>query len=330
MKTGNSYIGLTLLCIVFWNGMAISQSEKPKDDYNVVVSLDGSGDYTSIQDAIDGSKSFPYKRVIIFIKNGVYYEKVKVYEWNSHVSLIGEDRDKTIITFDDHFKKINKGRNSTFHTPTLLVEGDHFIAKNLTIENSAGEVGQAIALSVVGDKALIINCRLLGNQDTLYASGKSKQYYKDCYIEGTTDFIFGNATALFDNCIIHSKKDSYITAASTPQGTKFGFVFKNCHLTADDDVHQVYLGRPWRIHAKTVFINCEMDDHILPIGWDNWNKPEAENLILYGEYENTGKGYTPDLRAHWSHQLKRSKAKKYTSANILTSTKNEAKNPWYN
>ena len=169
---------------------------------------------------MNAAKAFPSERVTIFIKNGVYYEKVKIHSWNPYISLIGESRKKTIITYDDYFNKINIGRNSTFHTYTVLIEGNDFIAKNLTIQNSSGEVGQAVALNVNANRVFINNCSLLGNQDTLYTSGEgTKNYFRDCYIEGTTDFIFGDATVLFENCTIHSKSNSYITAASTPQNT---------------------------------------------------------------------------------------------------------------
>ncbi|NRD21823.1 pectate lyase [Winogradskyella litoriviva] len=303
--------------------------KKPKDELNITVSKDGSGDYTSIQDAINNTKSFPYNRVTIFIKNGVYKEKVKVHEWNPNLSLIGESKDKTIITYNDYFNKVGLGRNSTFYTYTLLIEANNVFLKNLTIENSSGEVGQAVALSVFSDEVAVVNCKLLGNQDTLYASGKGKQYYKDCYIEGTTDFIFGSATALFENCEIYSKKDSYITAASTPKDSLFGYVFKNCRLTANKGIHKVYLGRPWRIYAQTVFINCELGKHILPIGWHNWSKPEAEKTTFYAEYKNSGEGFQPEKRAYWSYQLKKREAKKYTLQNVLGKHKKTSKKEWY-
>src|SRR5690606_32970465 len=200
----------------------IKKYEKPEKEYKITVAKDGSGDYVNIQDAIDNAKSFPSQRVEIFIKNGVYHEKVKIHAWNTHISLIGESKEKTIISNDDHFKKIDKGRNSTFLTYTVLVEGNDFIAKNLTIQNTAGDVGQAIALSINADRCYVENCNILGNQDTLYTSGEGfRQYFNKCYIEGTTDFIFGQATVLFEECIIHSKKNSYITAASTPKGIPY-------------------------------------------------------------------------------------------------------------
>ena len=301
------------------NGVKVSSvdTSKKKDNF-ITVAQDGSGDFTKIQDAINASPSFPYEKVVINIKNGTYNEKVRIPEWNTHLVLIGESKENTIIAFDDNFKKINLGRNSTFYTATVLVEADDFSASNLTIKNTSGDNGQAIALSVVGNRVKILNCIISGNQDTLYLSGKAaKQYFKDCYIEGTTDFIFGGATALFENCTIHSIKSSYVTAASTPEGIPFGFVFKNCKLTANSDATAVYLGRPWRIFAKTVFINCNMDKHIRTEGWENWSKPEAEKNAFYAEYNCKGEGFQPKKRVLWSHQLTKKEAEKYTTEDIL-------------
>jgi pectinesterase len=289
-----------------------------KNEWYSVVAKDGSGDYSSIQEAINDSNSFPYQRKTIFIKNGIYYEKVKIHEWNTNISLIGESKEQTILTYDDYFNKINLGKNSTFYTYTMLVEGKGFVAQNLTIQNSSGEVGQAVALTLNANKVLVSNCNILGNQDTLYTTGNgNKQYVKDCYIEGTTDFIFGSAVVLFENCILHSLKDSYITAASTPEDVAHGFVFQNCKLTAAAGVTAVYLGRPWRIYAKTVFINCEMGKHIKSEGWHNWSKPEAEKTAFYAEYNCSGEGFQPEKRVSWSHQLQKSEVKKYTIENIL-------------
>jgi pectinesterase len=299
-----------------------SQSAKKKalakDEYVIVVDQKGSGNFVTIQEAINSVQSFPYQRITIFIKNGIYKEKVKIHAWNPKLSLIGESREGTIISYDDYFNKIGLGRNSTFFTYTLLVEGNDFFAKNLTIQNTSGDVGQAVALNIHADRALFSNCSFLGNQDTLYTSGEgSKNYFSNCYIEGTTDFIFGDATVLFDKCEIHSKKDSYITAASTPQGASFGYVFKGCKLTADEGVSQVYLGRPWRIYAKTVFMNCEMGKHIQPQGWENWSKSEAEKTAFYAEYNCTGLGFQPQKRVSWSHQLTKKESEKYTPEAIL-------------
>ncbi|HUX55977.1 MAG TPA: pectinesterase family protein [Bacteroidales bacterium] len=284
----------------------------------MIVAQDGSGAYTTIQDAIDATKAFPDKRITIFIKNGIYHEKVRVPSWNSMLSLIGEDVDKTIITFDDYFDKINRGRNSTFFTSTFLVEANDFYAENLTIENSAGKVGQAVALHVGGDRCVFKNCRILGNQDTVYLYGeKSNHYFSGCTIEGTTDFIFGSATAVFSNCDIISKTNSFITAASTPQGKVFGLVFLECNLLAKEEAKKVYLGRPWRLYAKTVFINCFMGEHIRPEGWQNWGKSEAESNTYYAEYNNSGAGAKTEKRVIWSHLLTGDEAQKYTVENIL-------------
>jgi len=291
----------------------------PQDVYKMTVAQDGSGDYSSIQAAIDASRSFPDQRVTIFVKNGIYREKIVVPAVNTRLSIIGEDAEKTIITWDDYFNKINRGRNSTFYTYTLLVIADDFTAENLTIENNSGPVGQALALYVKGDRCVFRKCRILGNQDTLYTDGlSSRQYFEECYIEGTTDFIFGPATALFNNCTIHSLRDSYVTAASTPEGKPFGYVFLNCKLTAAPEAKKVYLGRPWRDYAKTVFVNCELGAHIIPAGWSNWSGTQRDKTAFYAEYGNSGPGADISQRVPWSHQLTKKEAKKYTIINVLS------------
>lgn len=275
----------------------------------LVVAQDGSGDFTSIQGAIDASKSYPDERITIHVRDGVYEEKVKVHTWNTKLTLVGESSEETVIRYDDYFGKIDRGRNSTFFTYTLLVQGNDFHAENLTIENSAGPVGQAVALHVEADRSSFENCRFLGHQDTVFAAGEgARQYFKDCYIEGTTDFIFGEATAVFEECTIHSKRDSYITAASTDKRSDHGFLFKNCRLTAEEGVTEVYLGRPWRKNARTVFVNCYMGDHVRPAGWHNWGNEEAEASVYYAEYANEGPGYQPDERVEWAHILTKEEA----------------------
>ena len=162
------------------------------------------------------------------------------------------------------------------------------------------------------------NCRLLGNQDTVYTGrAGSRIAFYDCYIEGTTDFIFGPSLAWFENCEIHSKADSYITAASSPAGQKYGYVFNKCRLTAADGVKKVYLGRPWRPFAKTLFMNCEMGSHIRPEGWHNWNNPKNEETAEYSEYKNHGPGATTKGRVAWSHQLSKKEAGKVTIAEVF-------------
>ena len=281
------------------------------------VSKDGSGDFSTIQDAINNTKAFPDSRITIFIKNGIYREKVKLHEWNTKLTLEGESKDSTRIVFNDFFGKIILGRNSTFFTPTLLVEGNDAVLKNLTIENSAGEVGQAIALSINANRVAVINCKILGNQDTLYLSGEGKNYFKNCFIDGTTDFIFGGATAFFENCEIFSKKDSYVTAASTPENAGFGFVFSNCTFSAGQNVSKVYLGRPWRNHAKTVILHSILGKHILPEGWHNWDKKSAEETTFFAELNNSGLGSPMKHRVKWAHHLSWKNSKKYIKRKVL-------------
>jgi pectinesterase len=284
----------------------------------MTVAQDGTGDFTSIQKAIDSCKAFPEKRITILVKNGIYNEKIRVPSWNTGLSIIGESVDKTIISYNDFFAKINRGRNSTFYTYTLLVEASDFIMENITVENTAGEVGQAVALHVEGDRCVFRNCRFKGNQDTVYAAGKfSRQYFLDCFIEGTTDFIFGEATTLFENCTIHCKLNSYITASSTTQGKPFGFVFLGCKLTAADGVTNVYLGRPWRTYARVAFMNCEMGSFITPEGWHNWSEMEDVNQVEFVEYNNYGPGADSRQRVAWSKSLSKKEASRYTKNEIF-------------
>jgi pectinesterase len=290
-------------------------SVKAEDNVNIVVAQDGSGDFAAIQEAINFCKAFRNYRQVIYIKNGIYHEKLLIDSFLTHITLIGESTDRTIITNGDHANMEGFG---TFNSYTIKVVGDFVTIENLTIENSAGKVGQAVALHVEGDGFIIRKCNLLGNQDTLYAAGKhSRQIYSYCYIEGTTDFIFGAAIAVFDSCTIHSKKNSYITAASTIQENKFGYVFRHCILTSDPDVIDVYLGRPWRDYARVVLINCEMGEHIKPEGWHNWDQPDREKTAFYAEYKSTEPGGDATQRVNWSHQLSNNALKKYTIENIF-------------
>lgn len=297
---------------------AVLQTAFAQYKIEMTVAKDGSGDFRSIQGAVDASKSFPYERITIYIKNGVYREKVRVHAWNPKLTFIGESKNKTIITYDDHFDKIDRGRNSTFFTYTLLVQGNDFQARNLTVQNTAGPVGQAVALHVEADRTVFKNCRFLGNQDTIYLAGEGfRQYFKDSYIEGTTDFIFGQATAVFEDCTLHSKENSYITAASTPQSQPYGFVFKNSKLTADSNVDKVYLGRPWRRYARTVFMDTHMHEHIAPEGWDNWGDETNEKTVFYAEFNSEGPGAVLDERVEWAKQLTREEARDYSLQTIL-------------
>ena len=305
---------LLLTYAVYMFSILMLSAEK----YDLVVSQDGSGDYKTIQEAVDACRIFPDKPFSIKVKNGVYHEKVAILEGNTHLAIIGESVDKTIISWDDHFKKINRGRNSTFYTYTLKVEAGDFRMENITVENTAGPVGQALALYVEGDHCVFINCRFLGFQDTMYAAGRiGRQYFYNCYIEGTTDFIFGEATALFEKCTIHAKGNSFITAASTAEGKTFGYVFKECRITAAEGVNKVYLGRPWRSYAKVAFLNCEMGPFIVPEGWDNWANADNEKTVTFLEYRNTGPGADLSKRVKWSHEMTDDEAARFTKEKIF-------------
>ena len=276
----------------------------------IVVSRDGTGNFRTLQEAIESARAFMDYTVTIYVKNGVYKEKVIVPSWVENIDIIGEDRDKTIITYDDH---ANINKMGTFRTYTVKVEGSDITFKNLTIENNAAQLGQAVALHTEGDRLKFINCRILGNQDTIYTGAKfTRLYFKDCYIDGTTDFIFGPSTALFEDCIIHSKRNSYVTAASTPKEAKYGYVFKHCKLTAEPGVDKVYLGRPWRPYAYTLFIECELGKHIVLAGWHNWGKQSNEETARYMEYKNTGEGANASERVAWSKQLTKKEAEAVT------------------
>lgn len=298
--------------------LTVSNSLRAEIKADFVVDQQGNGDYTSIQEAINATKAFPDHPITIFIKNGVYREKVRVYSWNTKLRLIGEDPEKTVICWNDYFRGINLGRNSTFHTYTMKVEANDFIAENMTIENTAGPVGQAVALHVEGDRCLFRNCRIRGHQDTLYIAGeRSRQHFVNCYIEGTTDFIFGEAVAVFDDCTIHSLSNSYVTAASTPAGSAYGYVFRYCRLTAEDGLDCVLLGRPWRDHARVVFLYCELGAHIASRGWANWSGTSRDQTAYYAEYQSTGPGANPEKRAEWTHQLSEEELQAYRTELIF-------------
>ncbi|SIS89751.1 pectinesterase family protein [Belliella pelovolcani] len=310
---------LIIAIFAFWQAVFAEQ-------YDFVVSQDGSADFLTVQEAIMAVPDFRDSPTVIFVKSGVYKEKIILPTSKTKVVLIGEDALSTILTFDDYASKLNRfgEEMGTTGSSSFFVFGDDFTAKHVTFQNSAGPVGQAVAIRVTGDRAYFEHCRFVGFQDTLYAHGEmSRQYYKDCYIEGTTDFIFGWATAVFEDCEIYSKAGGqYITAASTLEEVDYGFVFVNCKLTGDAPEHKVYLGRPWRIHAKTVFINTEMGAHIRPEGWHNWNKPEAEKTAFYGEFKSTGPGADPSARVAWSKQLDQNALSTFSISAILAGNDN--------
>lgn len=290
-------------------------------DYHFVVAANGSADFKTVQQAIDAVPDFRKNETIIYIRNGRYKEKLILPASKTNVVFIGEDRDKTILTYDDFASKKNRfgEEMGTTGSSSFFIFGDGFRARNITFENSSGPVGQAVAVRVDGDQAGFIHCRFSGFQDTLYPHGeKSRQYYLDCIIEGSVDFIFGWSTAVFDRCTILCKDHGYITAPSTNEGTPFGFVFLDCKITGKSADQSFYLGRPWRPFAKAAFIRCDLGKIIHGHGWHNWNKPEAETTSYFAEYKNTGPG-SSDLknRVNWIHSLTDQEAASYTPENIL-------------
>jgi pectinesterase len=323
-------IQLLLIGLFAFTGISFSQTGNPTQyKYIFTVAKDGTGDYKFIQDAIDAMRVFPLEPIILYIKNGVYNEKIELPANNTDVSFIGESVEKTIITFNDYS---GRGKTNTFTSYTAKISGNRFFAENISFINSAGPVGQALALYVDADKAIFKNCRFIGNQDTIYASGEnSGQLFTDCYIEGTTDFIFGPASTVFKNCTIRAKSNSFITAANTTRGKNFGFVFLDCKIIADSAVNKLFLGRPWRAYSKTVFIRCQLPKQIAAAGWDNWGNAENEKTVFYAEYKNTGDGAAIVNRAGWSKQLSDKEAAGYTLENIFSKGSAETKPAadWY-
>jgi pectinesterase len=285
-------------------------------DYDIVVDRNGRGHFRTVQEALDSIRAFdPKGTTTIFVRNGTYKEKIVLPTYVCNVHIIGESRDHTIITYDDH---ANINQMGTFRTYTFLIRGNDITIENLSIENAAEPLGQAVALHLEGDRIIIRNCRLLGNQDTIYTGRENcRHYFEDCYIEGTTDFIFGPSTAWFEYCEIHCKKNSYITAASTPKNTTFGYIFNRCNITLAENVTAMYLGRPWRPYAMTLFMNCNLPEGINPAGWDNWRSEANEKTARYREYNNSGKGAETNGRAKWIQLLTKDEANFYTFENVM-------------
>lgn len=302
---------LILLCLFF-----VSLCLSAQDKYDIIVDRNGRGNFRTIQQAIDSLRAFdPSGLKTIYIRAGVYKEKLVLHSYLTNVKLVGEDPEKTIITYDDH---ANINKMGTFRTYSFLIQGNDITVENLTIENSSLPLGQAVALHVEGDRVVFRKCRFLGHQDTIYAGKQGqRQYFEDCYIEGTTDFIFGPSTCWFERCEIFCKKNSYITAANTPQDVEFGYVFNNCTVRLAQGVDSMYLGRPWRAYAMTLFLNTDLPKGIESAGWDNWRNPENEKTTRYMEYNNRGEGANTSGRVKWAKILTPKEAEKYTIAHVL-------------
>lgn len=301
--------------------LVVNAANKYDNPDTLFVARDGTAEFRNIDDAIEVCRAFMEYHKVIFVKKGTYKEKLIVPSWLTNIEICGEDRDNTIITYDDHANVFIPGTDrkmGTFRTYTVRVDGNDITFRNITIENNAARLGQAVALHTQGDRLTFVNCRILGNQDTVYTGGiNTRLYFKDCHIEGTTDFIFGPSTAWFENCTILSRTDSYITAASTPQNVEYGYVFNRCKIVAAEGVSKVYLGRPWRPYAHTLFMNCQLGKHILPVGWHNWSNTQNETTARYCEYDNHGEGAATKERAAWTRQLTKKEAAKVTLENVF-------------
>lgn len=312
---------LTLLFIALATIVSASAANKYDNPDTIVVARDGTGEFRNISEAVEVCRAFMTYHKVIYVKKGTYKEKLILPQWLTNVEILGENADNTIITYDDHANIKMQGTDKgmgTFRTYTVKVQGSDITFKNITIENNSARLGQAVALHTEGDRLIFINCRLLGHQDTIYTGNAgTRLLFKDCYIEGTTDFIFGPSTAWFENCTIHSKANSYITAASTPKDQPYGYIFNNCRLTAAEGIPKVYLGRPWRDYGYTLFMNCQMGNHIRPEGWHHWQK-ERENTARYLEYNNHGAGANTSNRVAWSRQLTKKEAAKITMENVFS------------
>jgi pectinesterase len=302
---------ILLTCTTLW----AEGSPRP----NAVVSADGTGDFKTVQEAVNKAPqtTTAAKPWTILIKPGTYRELVSIQREKHFIRLIGEDPEKTVITYNLHASM--KGPDGleigTFRTPTFLIDADDFTVEKLTIENSAGPVGQALAIRVDGDRVAFRNCKFRGFQDTILLN-RGRQYFQNCTITGAVDFIFGGATAYFDRCTLDCVGNGYITAASTPAEAAFGFVFSNCTIRVADSF-KVYLGRPWRPNASTIFIGTDMPKGVRPEGWHNWDKPEREQTARYSENHSTGEGADPSHRVKWARKMDAKEAAELTAPKAL-------------
>jgi pectinesterase len=287
--------------------------QSPAQVISKTVAADGSGDYRTVQEALDAVPLNNKTSYSIKIKNGVYKEKLFLDSTKEFVSLFGENRFNTILTYDDHTGKLSP-KGDTINTRTswsFKILANNFSARDITFQNNAGFTArQAVAVESDGDRAIFTNCRFTGYQDVLFINN-GRQFFQKCYIEGTTDFIFGSAIAWFEQCHIHSKKNSHITAASTPPEKKYGYVFNDCILTGDTSLHNVSLGRPWRPYASVTYMHCYIGQHIKPEGWSNWNNTENNKTARYSEYKNYGPSADASKRVNWAKQLTDEEAKEF-------------------
>jgi pectinesterase len=312
---------ITWLYLVTTLSVSLGASAIRAEHPAIIVALDGSGHFKTVQSAIDSVPDENTEPRVIVIKRGTYKERVVIGERKTFITLRGEHKDagKTVLTFNRYWGMDDPaapGRKvETDDVESVLIHADNFTAENITFENAAGEVGQAPAVRTKGDKQIFRNCRFLGWQDTLYLDGE-RTYFKDCYVEGRVDFVCGDGTAVFENCHVRSKKGGYVTAARTKPETPFGFVFVNCKLTGWGG--KAYLGRPWQKGAATAFIRCELGNHVRPEGWSDNPGNDHHKTARYVEHRNTGPGAAPHRRPAWTRQLSDAEAKAYAIENVLS------------
>lgn len=275
------------------------------DEAVYVVDCNGSGDFTTIQACFDALPSKPVQWRTVRILPGTYREKVTLDVYKDKVRILGNEQAETRIVWDDYSGKSVDGRElTTYDSYTMSIQADDVYMENLVIGNDAGRVGQAVALETRGDRIHLYRCTLVGDQDTFFARGYvSRVYVEKCFIEGTTDFIFGPSIVLFDDCRIHCKADSFITAASTTERNRYGFVFSRCRVTAAEGVTKVYLGRPWKSTARTVWLECEFPAAIRSEGWRDWHDAARKGDVYYAEWGCTGPGADRSGRVGWSREL---------------------------
>lgn len=284
----------------------------------VVVAANGTGNFRTIQQAIDHAPDEKNGRLIIAIRPGVYRERVRIPETRRRVTLLGMGKNPqdTVITYN----MSAAAAGGTFFSSTVDVQGEGFEASNLTIENSYGPGSQAVALSLQSDRAVLRRCRLIGWQDTLYAES-GRQYYDRCFIQGAVDFIFGDARAVFNRCVVESAGRGYVTAESrtNPQGAG-GYVLYHSRLIGAAGVDHVYLGRPWRAYARVIYVDCWIGSQIVPAGWDNWHNAANEKTAWFAEYHSAGPGASTSDRVAWAHKLTGAEAAKFAPRIFLAGT----------
>lgn len=299
------------------------QSDGPSE---ITVAQDGSGLFKTVQEGINAAPTgSPDHPTVIHVKPGVYKEVLYVQREKRYVQLLGDDPDptKTVITYGLYagMTGLDGKPIGTFRTPTAYIDADDFTVRNITFENSAGPVGQALAVRLDGDRVAFHHCRFLGWQDTIL-DNRGRHYYDHCDVTGAVDFIFGGGTACYDHCDVTELRPNGgdLTAPSTPQEQPYGLVFLNCRLLKGPNVQPGSTGlmRPWRGYGMSAFINCTMDDNIKAAGWDAWSGREKTcRAFEYGSKTPTGEPLDLSHRAPWSRRLTAAEAAQYTPVTVL-------------